>query len=72
VAAALLAFRPGVAVRYAGLFITFFVLRSAFLAYMPNPEQRYMLECFPALLVFAGAGLARIRRSRHATIAEPA
>jgi 4-amino-4-deoxy-L-arabinose transferase-like glycosyltransferase len=72
VAAALLALRPGVAVRYAGLFVTFFVLRSAFLAYMPNPEQRYMLECFPALLVFAGAGLARIRRSRHATIGQPA
>lgn len=57
VAAALLALRRGIRVRYAGLFVTFFVLRSAFLAYMPNPEQRYMLECFPALLVFAGAGL---------------
>ena len=57
VAAALLALRPGVRVRYAGLFIAFFILRSAFLAYMPNPEQRYMLECFPALLVFAAAGL---------------
>ncbi len=58
VAAALLALRPGVHVRHAGVFVVFFVLRSAFLASMPNPEQRYMLECFPALLVLAAAGLA--------------
>lgn len=61
VAAALLALRPGIHVRYAGLFVAFFILRSAFLAYMPNPEQRYMLECFPALLVFAAAGLGTRR-----------
>ncbi|MBV8206542.1 MAG: glycosyltransferase family 39 protein [Acidobacteria bacterium] len=57
-AAALLALRPGVHVRFGGLLLLFVVLRSAFLASMPNPEQRYVLECFPALLVFAGAGLA--------------
>jgi hypothetical protein len=59
VGAALLCFRPGVHVRFAGLFLFFFVLRSAFLAYMPNPEQRYVLECFPALLMFAAAGLQK-------------
>ena len=57
VASALLCFPRRVHVRFAGLFLFFFALRSAVLAYMPNPEQRYMLECFPALLVFAAAGL---------------
>jgi 4-amino-4-deoxy-L-arabinose transferase-like glycosyltransferase len=57
VAAALFAFRRSVRVQWAGLFLMFFIFRSAFLASMPNPEQRYMLECFPALLMFAAAGL---------------
>jgi len=33
--------------------------RSALLATLANPEPRYTLECFPALLMLAGAGLAR-------------
>lgn len=66
--AALLALRPRIHVRYAGLFLVFFLLRSAFLAWMPNPEQRYMLECIPALLVFAAAGLGGIGRSEHRMI----
>ena len=37
----------------------FILCRSALLATLPNPEPRYTLECFPALLMLAGAGLAR-------------
>jgi hypothetical protein len=42
-------------VRYRCLFIFFFVFRTAFLAWMPNPEARYMLECYPAVLAMAAA-----------------
>src|SRR5579883_206892 len=36
----------------------FIAIRSVFLMYMPNPEPRYMLECYPAILALAGIGLA--------------
>jgi 4-amino-4-deoxy-L-arabinose transferase-like glycosyltransferase len=42
-------------VRYAALFVAFAVFRTAFLAWMPNPEPRYVLECYPALIAMAGA-----------------
>jgi hypothetical protein len=58
VVAAALAFRRG-RMEIAGLFLLFFVLRSALLATMPAPEQRYTMECLPALLVLASAGLTR-------------
>ena len=32
------------------LLLTFVVLRSAFLGSLENPEPRYMLECFPAVI----------------------
>ena len=56
IAAALLSLRrklPG-----SGLLWLFILCRSALLATLPNPEPRYTLECFPALLILAGAGLA--------------
>lgn len=37
----------------------FILCRSALLATLPNPEPRYTLECFPALLMLAGAGLSK-------------
>lgn len=40
-------------VAYAGLFIVFALSRTAFLAWMPNPEPRYVLECYPAMLAVA-------------------
>jgi hypothetical protein len=44
----------------AGIFlISFIVLRSLFLSSLENPEPRYMLECFPALLALAGGAFAR-------------
>ncbi|HET9742443.1 MAG TPA: glycosyltransferase family 39 protein [Terriglobales bacterium] len=37
----------------------FIICRSILLATLPNPEPRYTLECFPAVLMLAGAGLGR-------------
>jgi len=34
------------------------VLRCLLLATMENPEPRYSLECFPILIVAAGAALS--------------
>jgi 4-amino-4-deoxy-L-arabinose transferase-like glycosyltransferase len=55
--AALLSIRrrlPGSAILWLFIFC-----RSALLATLPNPEPRYTLECFPAVIMLAGAGLAR-------------
>jgi 4-amino-4-deoxy-L-arabinose transferase-like glycosyltransferase len=46
-------------VRYAGLFLAFAIVRTAFLAWMPNPEPRYVLECYPALIAMAGAAFEK-------------
>jgi hypothetical protein len=54
VIAAITAFLRG-QVRHAGMFVAFALLRTAFLAWMPNPEPRYVLECYPALIAMAGA-----------------
>ena len=45
-------------IRYAGLFLLFALVRTAFLIWMPNPEPRYVLECYPAVLAMAGAVFA--------------
>ena len=42
----------------------FILCRSALLATLPNPEPRYTLECFPALLMLAGAALASDDRAK--------
>lgn len=41
------------------LLIGFVVLRTAFLATIENPEPRYVIECFPVVLFYAGAAFAR-------------
>jgi hypothetical protein len=41
-----------------GLLVLFVVVRSLFLGSLENPETRYTLECYPALIVM-GAALAR-------------
>lgn len=38
-----------------GLFVLFLLLRSAFLGSLENPEPRYTLECYPVVIVAAGA-----------------
>jgi len=60
VAAALWALlrRPS-GIRWVGLFVSFLLLRSAFLGTMENPEPRYTLECYPVVIVLASSLLAR-------------
>jgi hypothetical protein len=36
-----------------GLFVLFLLLRSTFLGSLENPEPRYTLECYPAVIVLA-------------------
>ena len=43
--------------QWAGLLILFVILRSAFLGTLENPEPRYTLEMYPAVIVFAAAAL---------------
>lgn len=59
--------RKRAGVKFVGLFVVFIVLRSLMLASLENPEPRYTLECFPAVLVLAAGGIVGIRgwRSRH-------
>ena len=38
-----------------GLFVFFLLLRSLFLGTLENPEPRYTLECYPAVIVLASA-----------------
>jgi hypothetical protein len=42
-------------IAWAWLGITYIVLRSLFLGTIPNPEPRYTLECYPAVIVLASA-----------------
>jgi Dolichyl-phosphate-mannose-protein mannosyltransferase len=60
---ALLAWRQGSprtsGIRWAGLLVSFVLLRSIFLGTLENPEPRYTLECFPAVIVLASSALAR-------------
>ena len=67
VAAALLALIPGQAlgqarrpsgIRWAGLLVSFLLLRSAFLGTLENPEPRYTLEMYPLVIALAAAGVA--------------
>ena len=46
-------------IRWAGLLISFLLLRSAFLGTLENPEPRYTLECYPAIIVLASSFLSR-------------
>jgi 4-amino-4-deoxy-L-arabinose transferase-like glycosyltransferase len=41
--------------QYWGLLLAFILVRSLFLGTLENPEPRYTLECYPVILVFAGA-----------------
>jgi len=46
-----------------GLFGFFLVLRSLFLGTLENPEPRYTLECYPAVIVLACGVLPMFRRT---------
>jgi hypothetical protein len=56
----LLALRRGKEIRWVGLLLFFILLRSAFLGTLENPEPRYTLECYPAVIVLASAWLANV------------
>jgi hypothetical protein len=60
IALALLALRRGKEIRWVGLLLFFVLLRSAFLGTLENPEPRYTLECYPAVIVLASAWLANV------------
>jgi hypothetical protein len=45
--------------------VAFMLLRSCFLGSLENPEPRYVLECFPALLALAGGAFALPARRRE-------
>ena len=71
VGAALLALVRGQArrpsgIRWAGLFVSFVLLRSAFLGTLENPEPRYTLECYPVVILFTSQILVDLRRVRSA------
>jgi 4-amino-4-deoxy-L-arabinose transferase-like glycosyltransferase len=42
-------------VRFAGVMLVWMVLRTAFLSTVESPEPRYVLESYPAVMVFAAA-----------------
>lgn len=42
-----------------GLFVLFLALRSLFLGTLENPEPRYTLECYPAVIVLASSLFSR-------------
>jgi len=47
-----------------GLFVLFLLLRSAFLGTLENPEPRYTLECYPAVIVLASICISRLFHRR--------
>ena len=52
-----------------GIILLFVLIRSVFLMYLSNPEPRYMLECYPAVVALAGWGLTS-RRKKAAEIGD--
>lgn len=42
-----------------GLLVSFLLLRSIFLGTLENPEPRYTLECYPAVILFASTLFSR-------------
>jgi 4-amino-4-deoxy-L-arabinose transferase-like glycosyltransferase len=56
-------------IRYVGLLVGFLLVRSAFLGTIENPETRYTLECYPAIIVLASALFAGRRAAESARAA---
>jgi hypothetical protein len=44
--------------RWAGLLLTFVVVRTVLIVVLTIPEPRYVLECYPVVLALAGAAVA--------------
>jgi 4-amino-4-deoxy-L-arabinose transferase-like glycosyltransferase len=45
--------------KHLGLLLTFVVVRSLFLGTLENPEPRYVLECYPVVILLAAAAFQR-------------
>jgi hypothetical protein len=54
------------------LLAAFVVVRTAFLTSLETPEPRYVLECFPVLLVLAAQVFAKPKGAREFAYASPA
>jgi 4-amino-4-deoxy-L-arabinose transferase-like glycosyltransferase len=50
-----------------GLFVFFIVLRSLFLGSLENPEPRYTLECYPAVIILASCLFCSSIQSRNSS-----
>jgi hypothetical protein len=57
-------------IRFAGLLVGFLLLRSAFLGSLENPEPRYTLECYPAILVLASGWLSGFGKKSATVISD--
>ncbi len=64
VTAALAGLIRGGPIAWAGIGISYIVLRSLFLGTMQNPETRYTLECYPIAIWFASALWRQSRSAR--------
>lgn len=64
-AAAVAGLLRGRPIAWVGLGISYIVLRSLFLGAMPNPEARYTLECYPAVILLASALWRRPKDARN-------
>jgi 4-amino-4-deoxy-L-arabinose transferase-like glycosyltransferase len=53
----------GQRIAWVGLVVSYIVLRSIFLGTMENPESRYTLECYPAVILMAAALWGRPKTS---------
>jgi 4-amino-4-deoxy-L-arabinose transferase-like glycosyltransferase len=65
------------AIRGIAITVGFVVLRTAILPYITSPEPRYVLECYPVVIVWAAVGLCSLQgkqpaRSATAQTATPA
>ena len=69
---ALLAWRRRRLIAYGGLLLAFILVRTLLLSALPNPEPRYVLECYPALLVLAAAGLEGWDKARSTATTQTA
>lgn len=50
-------------IQWLGMLVLFLIVRSVFLGTLENPEPRYTLEGYPAVIALAGAALAGSHRS---------
>ena len=56
---------------YVGLVLLFVLVRSVFLGTLENPETRYTLECYPAIILFAGIFFGLRNKTPNLMSAEP-